>query len=156
MGPLVLGRFFDTIGRRRMITTTYVASGVLLAISAQLFGAGALTATTQTVWWSAIFFLGSAAASSAYLTVSEIFPLEIRAQAIALFFAVAQIVGATGPWLFGRLIGDAAHPDPAALVHGYLLGAAMMIAGGIAEAMWGVQAERASLEDVCPPLSSRG
>jgi MFS family permease len=152
-GPIVLGRFFDTIGRRQMITATYVGSGLLLAVSAQLFGAGSLTATTQTIWWSVIFFLASAAASSAYLTVSEIFPLEIRAQAIAFFFAIAQIVGATGPWLFGHLIGDQSHPDPSALVHGYSFGAAMMIAGGLVAAVWGVAAERTALEEICPPLS---
>ena len=153
LGPLALGRLFDTLGRRRMIATTYVGSGLLLALSAQLFAHGVLTATTQTVCWSAVFFLGSAAASSAYLTVSEIFPLEIRAQAIAFFFAIAQVVGAAGPWLFAALIGDQAHPAPARLVRGYALAALVMIVAGIVEAIYGVEAARRSLEDVAAPLS---
>jgi hypothetical protein len=138
------------IGRRQTITATYV-DRVCCSPSRPSSGAG-FTATT-TIWWSVIFFLASAAASSAYLTVSEIFPLEIRAQAIAFFFAIAQIVGATGPWLFGHLIGDQSHPDPSALVHGYSFGAAMMIAGGLVAAVWGVAAERTALEEICPPLS---
>jgi len=153
LGPLTIGRFFDTIGRRQMITATYVTAGVLLAISGLLFARGALGAWSQAAWWSATFFVGSAAASSAYLTVSEIFPLEIRAQAIALFFALAQLVGASGPWIFGRLIGDLAHPDPARLFYGYLFAAGMMIGGGLVEAAVGVKAERASLESLAAPLS---
>jgi MFS family permease len=152
LGPLTIGRFFDTVGRKRMIAGTYIASGVLLAISGYLFAAGALTATTQTLCWSVIFFLGSAAASSAYLTVSEIFPLEVRAQAIALFFAIAQLVGASGPWIFAAVIGDQAHPDPSRLYHGYLFAAAIMIAAGVIEAVLGVEAAGVSLEDVATPL----
>jgi len=153
LGPLAIGRLFDTLGRKRMIATTYVGSGLLLALSAQLFAHGALTATTQTICWSAVFFLGSAAASSAYLTVSEIFPLEIRAQAIAFFFAIAQLVGASGPWIFAALIGDRADPSPARLVRGYEFAAAMMMVAGVFEAIYGVEAARRSLEDVATPLS---
>src|SRR5262245_13840252 len=156
LGPLTLGRFFDTIGRRQMITATYVVSGVLLAVSGHLFTIGALTARTQALCWSATFFVGSAAASSAYLTVSEIFPLEIRSQALAFFFALAQLVGAAGPSIFGQLIGDVEHPDPARLLYGYLFAAAMMIAGGLTEAVVGVKAERAPLESLAAPLSRAG
>ena len=153
LGPLVIGRLFDTLGRRRMIAGTYVASGLLLVLSAQLFARGVLTATSQTVCWSAVFFVGSAAASSAYLTVSEIFPLEIRAQAIAFFFAIAQVVGAAGPWIFAALIGDQANPSPGRLVRGYEFAALMMMVAGLVEAVYGVEAARRSLEDVATPLS---
>jgi len=152
LGPLTLGRLFDTVGRKRMIAGTYVVAGLLLAATGWLFAAGTLTATTQTLCWSAVFFVGSAAASSAYLTVSEIFPLEIRAQAIALFFSIAQVVGAIGPWLFATLIGDQANPEPARLFHGYLVAAAAMILGGLVEAVLGVEAARVSLEDVATPF----
>jgi MFS family permease len=152
LGPLTIGRFFDTIGRKRMIAGTYVASGVLLALSGHLFAIGALTATTQTICWSIIFFLGSAAASSAYLTVSEIFPFEVRAQAIALFFSIAQVVGATGPWIFAAFIGDEGSPDPTRLFHGYLFAAGMMVTAGLVEAVLGVEAAGVPLEDVATPL----
>jgi MFS family permease len=154
LGPLALGRFFDTVGRRTMIAGTYAGAGVLLAVSAWLFAIGALGPFTQTLLWCVIFFVASAAASSAYLTVSEIFPLEIRAQAIALFFAVAQLVGASGPWIFGRLIGSQEPPDPTGLFYGYLFGACTMGLGALAEACLGVDAERSSLEDVATPLSA--
>jgi MFS family permease len=153
LGPLLLGRLFDTWGRRRMIAITYVAAGLLLAGSASLFAAGVLTATTQTLCWSAVFFVGSAAASSAYLTVSEIFPLEIRAQAIAFFFAIAQLVGAAGPWIFATLLGDQANPSPARLVRGYGLAAGLMVIAGVVQALFGVEAAGRSLEDVAEPLS---
>jgi MFS family permease len=153
LGPLTLGRLFDTLGRKRMISGTYILSGVLLAITGYLFQQHLLTAATQTLLWSVIFFFASSAASSAYLTVSEIFPLELRAQAIAFFFAIAQVFGAMGPLIFGALIGDQRHPDPNRLFHGYLLGAAVMIAGGVVEALVGVNAERTSLEDIAEPLS---
>ncbi len=100
-GPLTIGHFFDTIGRRKMIAGTYILSGLLLAFSAVLFNAGALNALTQTIAWCVIFFFASAGASSAYLTVSEIFPLEVRAKAIAVFFAIAQCFGALGPVIYG-------------------------------------------------------
>jgi MFS family permease len=129
VGPLTIGHLFDTIGRKRMISGTYVLAGVLLAITAWLFDVGALTAVTQTVAWCVIFFFASAGASAAYLTVSEIFPLEVRAKAIAVFFAVAQCFGALGPVVYGALIGDGS--DPGALFGGYLLGAGVMILGGL-------------------------
>jgi len=151
VGPLTIGRLFDTIGRRRMIAGTYILSGVLLAISAMLFQAGVLNAYTQTACWCIIFFFASAGASAAYLTVSEIFPMEIRAQAIALFFAIAQCFGAFGPWFYGKLIGDGS--NHAALTLGYLIGAGVMIVGGLVEVFIGIDAEGKSLEDVANPLS---
>ena len=120
-GPLTIGRLFDTIGRKQMIAGTYILSGALLALTAYLFDRGALTALTQTIAWCVIFFFASAGASAAYLTVSEIFPLEVRAQAIAVFFAIAQCFGAIGPILYGYLIGNGA--DPSKLFVGYLIGA---------------------------------
>lgn len=152
VGPLVLGKLFDTIGRRKLISSTYIISGGLLAISAWTFQAGLLTATTQTVFWCVIFFFASAGASSAYLTVSEIFPLELRGQAIALFFAVAQLFGACMPPLFSALIGDGKSALPLTL--GYLFGAALMIVGGLVAWAIGVDAEGKSLEEIAAPLST--
>jgi MFS family permease len=151
LGPLILGHLFDTVGRKQMISGTYLLSGLLLAVTAYLFKIGALTALTQTIAWCVIFFFASAGASSAYLTVSEIFPLEVRAQAIAVFFAIAQCFGAVGPILYGHLIGNGS--DPGALFVGYLVAAGAMVAGGLVEATLGVRAERTSLEDVASPLS---
>jgi MFS family permease len=151
-GPLILGHLFDTVGRKKMIAGTYILSGVLLAITAALFQAGALTAITQTICWTVIFFFASAGASAAYLTVSEIFPLEVRAKAIAVFFAIAQCFGALGPIIYGHLIGDGTKTGP--LFGGYLLGAGVMILGGIVAAVLGVNAEGKSLEDVALPLSA--
>ena len=154
LGPLVIGHLFDTIGRKPMITATYVISGLLLAITGWLFHAGLLTAQTQTIAWMVIFFIASAAASSAYLTVSEIFPLEIRAFAIAIFYAIGTLAGGVGaPLLFGWMIGTGSKH---CLLVGYLVGAALMIIGGLTEAWLGVRAERRSLESVAAPLSSRG
>ncbi|MEV6925267.1 MFS transporter [Dactylosporangium sp. NPDC051485] len=153
-GPLLLGHLFDTIGRRTMIAGTYILSGVLLAVTAWLFDAGALNAFTQTVAWCVIFFFASAGASSAYLTVSEIFPLEIRAQAIAVFFAIAQCFGALGPIFYGWLIGEG--NDPGKLFIGYLVGAAVMVIGGVVEVVLGVNAEGKALEDVATPLTAVG
>src|SRR4051794_19526864 len=153
VGPLTIGRLFDTVGRRIMITATYIISGVLLAITAFLFQADVLTATTQTIAWCIIFFFASAGASSAYLTVSEIFPQEVRAKAIAVFFAIAQCFGALGPVIYGALIGEGESRGP--LFYGYLLGAGVMILGGIVAAVLGVSAEGKSLEDVATPLSAR-
>ncbi|MEC3916206.1 MFS transporter [Nocardia sp. CDC160] len=152
VGPLTIGHLFDTIGRRRMIAGTYIISGVLLAVSAVLFYAGVLNAITQTACWCVIFFFASAGASSAYLTVSEIFPLEVRAKAIAVFFAIAQCFGALGPVIYGALIGDGSHP--VRLFLGYLLGAAVMIAGGLIAQFLAVDAEGRSLEDIALPLAS--
>src|SRR5207249_6478204 len=120
-----IGHLFDTIGRRKMIAGSYLISGALLTISALLFWAGALTAITQTIAWCIIFFFASAGASAAYLTVSEIFPLEVRAKAIAVFFAIAQCFGSLGSHLYGHLIGDG--KDPNSLYWGYFLGAGAMI-----------------------------
>jgi MFS family permease len=149
-GPLLIGRFFDTVGRRQMIAATYIGSGVLLGITAYLFDAGVLTATTQTLAWCVIFFFASAGASAAYLTVSEIFPLEVRAKAIAVFFAIAQCFGALGPVIYGALIGDGSQPGR--LFLGYLLGAAVMVVGGLITIVFGVAAERRPLEDIARPL----
>ncbi len=154
IGPLALGRFFDTIGRKTMIAGTYIVSGVGLGVSAFLFNAGLLTATTQTIAWCVIFFFASAGASAAYLTVSEIFPLEVRAKAIAVFFAIAQCFGALAPVIYGALIGDGSQPF--ALFLGYLLGALVMIAGGLVAVVFGVAAEGQSLEDVAAPLAAVG
>jgi MFS family permease len=152
IGPLTIGHLFDTIGRRKMISGTYILSGILLAISAVLFNAGALNAVTQTACWCVIFFFASAGASSAYLTVSEIFPVEVRAKAIAVFFAIAQSFGAFGPWLYGELIGDG--HDHFRLFIGYLIGAGVMVAGGLVAIFFGVDAEQKSLEDIAQPLSA--
>ena len=152
-GPFLLGHLFDTVGRKKMISGTYILSGVLLAITAFLFQADALNAVTQTIAWCLIFFFASAGASSAYLTVSEIFPQEVRAKAIAVFFAIAQCFGALGPVIYGALIGEGEHRGP--LFVGYLLGAGVMIIGGLVAAFLGVSAEGKSLEDVATPLSMR-
>jgi len=153
LGPIVLGHLFDTIGRKKMITATYAIAGLLLAASGWLFHAGILTAQTQTIAWMIIFFVASAAASSAYLTVSEIFPLEIRALAIAIFYAFGTLAGGVGaPILFGWIIGTG---SKTALLAGYLVGAALMIIGALVEAWLGVDAERKSLEHVATPLSCK-
>jgi MFS family permease len=152
LGPLLLGRLFDTIGRRPMIAITYALSGLLLALTGALFAAGVLSATTQTAAWTVIFFFASAAASSAYLTVSETFPLEIRALAIAFFYAAGTGIGGVGaPWLFGVLIDTGSRLS---LFGGYLLGASLMLAAGLIALRFGVDAERKSLEAVATPLSA--
>ena len=153
LGPLLLGPLFDTVGRRIMIAGTYCISAILLAISGAAFHAGVLDATTQTVFWCIIFFFASAGASSAYLTVSEIFPLELRAQAIAFFFAISQLAGGVAaPSIFGALIGNASSRGP--LTNGYYLGAAVMFIGGVIAWFFGVNAERKSLEDIATPLTA--
>lgn len=151
VGPLVLGPLFDTLGRKIMISGTYLISGVLLAITAVLFDQGVLTATTQTIAWGVIFFFASAGASAGYLTASELFPMEVRAKAIAVFFAIAQSFGALGPVLFGSLIGDGS--DPTKLFIGYLIGAGVMLVGGVTAIFLAVPAEGKSLEEVTKPLS---
>ncbi len=151
IGPLVLGPLFDTIGRRKMIFGTYAIAGVVLAISAALFSAGVLTAVTQTLFWCVSFFFASAGASSAYLTVSETFPLELRGQAISYFFSIGQAVGAFAPLIFGILVGDGKSRGP--LTAGYYFGAAMMIVGGLIALIFAFDAERKSLEDIADPLS---
>jgi len=129
---------------------TYAASGILLACTGYLFSKGLMSAQTQTIAWTIVFFFASAAASSAYLTASETFPLEIRALAIAFFYAIGTgIGGAAGPWLFGTLIDTGSRSSVAG---GYLLGSVLMIAAALIEWCWGVAAERKSLESVCQPL----
>ncbi|NIZ92156.1 MFS transporter [Kineosporiaceae bacterium B12] len=162
LGPLVLGPLFDAVGRRKMIFATYGGSGFLLLITAFLFNAQVLSAVTQTILWCVIFFFASAGASAAYLTVSEIFPLELRGQAISYFFAISQGVGGVlAPFIFGKLIGDpdelaklATPPPTGPLMWGYIFGAVMMMAGGIIARVIGVDAERKSLEDIATPLSA--
>ncbi|HEV7898249.1 MAG TPA: MFS transporter [Planosporangium sp.] len=152
LGPLLLGRLFDTWGRKPMIAGTYLLSGAILAVSGYLFWIGALTALTQTILWCVVFFVASAGASSAYLTVSEIFPIELRAQAISFFFAIAQVIGGVvAPWVFARLIGDAKDPTP--LFYGYLVGAGLMAVGGLVALFYAVPAHGRSLEHVAKPLS---
>ena len=151
LGPVLLGRLFDSKGRRPMIAVTYIASGVLLAGTGYLFAQDLISAETQTLCWMTIFFFASPAASSAYLTVSETFPLEIRALAIAFFYAVGTgIGGIIGPWLFGALIDTGARDSVFA---GYLMGAALMILAGLVAWRWGVAAERKPLEAVARPLT---
>jgi MFS family permease len=151
LGPLMLGRFFDTHGRRLMIALTYIVSGVLLALTGLLFLRNLIDETTQTLCWMVIFFFASAAASSAYLTVSETFPLEIRALAIAFFYAVGTGVGGVAaPWLFGVLIETGSRTS---VFGGYLVGASLMILAGAVAWRWGVNAERKPLESVARPLT---
>ncbi|CAN7198253.1 MFS transporter [Trinickia sp. LjRoot230] len=152
LGPLVLGRAFDTLGRRTMIAFTYAISGVLLIGSGYLFERQWLDVVQQTAAWMVIFFFASAAASSAYLTVSESFPLEIRALAIAIFYALGTgIGGVAGPALFGYLIDT---HERSAVFEGYLVGSGLMLAAALVAAIWGVDAERKSLEHVALPLSA--
>jgi MFS family permease len=154
LGPLLLGPLFDAIGRRTMIGATYTVSALLLVAAGALFDNGLLTATAQTAAWSIIFFFASAAASAAYLTVSEVFPLEMRALAIAVFYAVGTAAGGLlAPWLFGALIGTGSR---AAVFAGYLFAAALMLAAALIEWRFGVDAERRSLEEVARPLSADG
>jgi len=153
LGPLVLGPLFDRVGRRRMIAFTYVAAGLGLAATGWAFMQGWLDARTQTLCWSAVFFLASAAASSAYLTVSEIFPLEMRALSISLFYAVGTgIGGMAGPALFGVLVESG---RPAAIAAGYVMAGTLVIAGGLIALKYGVNAERRPLEEIAPPLTAR-
>ena len=152
LGPMTIGRLFDTVGRRKMISFTYIISGVLLTITGAMFAMGLLNAVTQTICWSIIFFFASAGASSAYLTVSEIFPLETRALAIAFFYAIGTAAGgALAPYIFGLLIQS----DKAVNVfYGDLFGAVLMAAAGVIAIFFGINAERQSLESVARPLSS--
>jgi MFS family permease len=151
LGPILLGRLFDTIGRKIMISLTYALSGLLLAATGYLFSQGLVSAEGQTIAWMAIFFFASAAASSAYLTVSETFPIEIRALAIAFFYAIGTgIGGVAGPLLFGVLIDTGSRDSVFA---GYLLGAALMIIGAIVQSRWGIAAEGKSLEAIARPLA---
>jgi MFS family permease len=152
LGPWTLGRLFDTWGRRQMIALTYGLSGALLAVTGWLFVQGALNAVTQTIAWSIIFFFASAGASSAYLTVSEIFPLELRAMAIAFVYAIGTLVGgALAPTIFAALIGTGKAEN---VFYGYLLGAALMLVTVPVVGAFGVAAEQKSLESIATPLSA--
>jgi len=152
-GPLLLGPLFDTLGRKPMIVATYALSGVLLALSGALFFVGALDAAGQTAAWTIVFFFASAAASAAYLTVGESFPLELRALAIALFYAFGTLLGGVGgPLLFGLLIGSGSR---GAILAGYLFGAALMVAAAVVERVLGFAAERRPLEELALPLAAR-
>jgi MFS family permease len=153
LGPLLLGRLFDTIGRKPMIAGTYLASGLMLLLTAYLFHQGSLDATTMTACWCGVLFLASAGASSAYLTVSEVFPMETRALAIAFFYAVGTAAGGiSGPLLFSSLVGTGKVSDT---VVAFTVGAALMIAAGLVEIALGVKAERQSLEDIARPLTAQ-
>ncbi|WP_078840576.1 MFS transporter [Streptomyces antioxidans] len=153
LGPLLLSRLFDTVGRRPMISGTYILSGALLFITAWLFGSGWLNATTMTACWCAVLFFASAGASSAYLTVSEVFPMETRALAIAFFYAVGTAAGGiSGPLIFSDLTASGVVADT---VLAFCIGASLMVAAGLAAVFFAVPAERRSLEDVAEPLSAR-
>jgi MFS family permease len=151
LGPLLLGRLFDTVGRKPMISLTYGISGSLLWSTGYLFWTGSLTLTSHMLWWSSIFFFASAGASAAYLTVSEIFPMEIRAMAIDFFFIVAQGAGVAAPWLYGMLIETSA----TSVFYGYLVAGGMMLLGAAIELWLGINAEGQSLEQLATPLSAR-
>lgn len=152
LGPLILGRFFDTLGRRLMISFTYAMSGLLLTATGYLFWQDLLTAAQLTACWSVVFFFASAAASSAYLTVGETFPVEMRALAIAAFYAVGTgMGGVAGPWLFGILIDTGSRGS---VFLGYLFGAGLMIAAAVIAAFFAVRAERLALESVARPLNA--
>ena len=152
IGPMVLGHFFDTVGRRPMIAGTFAISALTLIVTGYFFDRGALTATSQTVLWSVMFFFASSAASSAYLTVSEIFPLEVRALAIAIIYSVGTAFGGVAaPWFFGTLIDTGSR---GALYFGYLVAALLMLVAAGFELKYGIAAERAGLEDIAKPLSA--
>ncbi|WP_433516624.1 MFS transporter [Nonomuraea sp. CA-143628] len=152
LGPLLLGRLFDTVGRIPMISATYIGSGLLLLGTAWLFNQGMLTAVTLTACWSVVLFVASAGASSAYLTVSEIFPMETRAMAIAFFFAIGTAAGGiAGPLVFAHLV-ETGVPGDTALA--FSIGAIIMIAAGLVELFLGVKAERKGLEEIATPLTA--
>ena len=151
LGPILLGPLFDRIGRRPLIGSTFIFGGVLAVVTGWLFQADALSVVWQTVMWVAIFFFASAGASAGYLTVSETFPLEIRAMVIAFFYAIGTgVSGIVGPWLFGRLISSEQRIE---VFWGYAAAGVVMVAAGIIHASMGVRAEQAALEDVAAPLS---
>jgi MFS family permease len=152
IGPLLLGPLFDSLGRKPMIAGTYILSGLLLLVTAWLFDAGDLNAVTMTACWSAVLFFASAGASSAYLTVSEVFPMETRALAIAFFYAIGTAAGGiTGPLLFSSLVGTGKVSDT---VIAFVTGASLMILAGLVEVFLGVRAERKGLEEIARPLTA--
>ena len=151
LGPLLLGHLFDRWGRKLMIGSTYAIAGILLALTGLLFKQGVLDAESQTALWTVIFFFASAAASAAYLTIGECFPLETRAMSIALFYAIGTGVGGVAaPAVFGALIGSGSRLE---ILWGYLFGGGLMLIAALAELVLGVKAERRPLEEVAPPLS---
>ncbi len=152
LGPLLLGHLFDTVGRRPMLALTYILSGLMLAVTGYGFALGWFNATTQTLAWAAIFFVASSAASAAYLTASELFPLEIRAMAIALFYAFGTALGGVAaPLAFGRLIGSG---HPWSICAGYGFAGTLMLVAGILAAFLAEPAEGKSLEELSKPLSA--
>eukprot|EP01102_Stenamoeba_stenopodia_P003118 TRINITY_DN13048_c0_g1_i1.p1 TRINITY_DN13048_c0_g1~~TRINITY_DN13048_c0_g1_i1.p1 ORF type:complete len:517 (+),score=97.00 TRINITY_DN13048_c0_g1_i1:97-1647(+) len=151
LGAVTIGRFFDTIGRKKMICFTYTMSGLLLLVTGVLFEQGVLNKYTQTLCWSIVFFFSSAGASSAYLTISEIFPLEVRALAIALFYSIGAIGGMIGPVLLGYLISS---NSPVQVLGGYAIAAVLMFLASFIELIWGIDAEGKSLEEIAAPLSA--
>ena len=154
LGPVVLGRLFDTYGRRLMITVTYALSGLLLLAVGAAFERDLLSAAAQTVGWMIVFFVASPAASSAYLTVSETFPLEVRALTIATFYAIGTgLGGVAAPVVFGKLIESGSRQS---IFGGYVFAALLMFAAAIVAARYAVNAERKSLEQVATPLSAVG
>ena len=154
LGPIALGSFFDIVGRRQMIVSSYTLSALILILTGWLFAHGMLSSASQTTLWTVMFFFASPAASSAYLTVSEIFPLEMRALAIAIFYSAGTAVGGiAAPWLFGRLIDSGSRIE---LLYGYALAGTLMLFAAAMEVMCGVAAERKSLEKIAAPLSSAG
>jgi MFS family permease len=154
LGPVLIGHLFDSVGREKMIALTYALSGILLATTGFLFANNVLTAVTQTICWTAIFFIASSAASAAYLTVSEVFPLEVRAMAISIFYAIGTLIGGVAaPSLFGALIQTGSRTN---LLWGYVGAAALMVLAAVTELSLGVAAERQSLEKISKPLSAEG
>jgi MFS family permease len=151
VGPWVLGPLFDTVGRKIMISSTYIVSGAVLLLTAWLFNNGSLSALTLTICWSICFFFASAGASAAYLTVSEIFPMETRAMAIALFYAIGTGIAIAAPWTFGKLIETGSIRDVAIA---FVIGGAIMIVGGVVEILLGVEAAGKSLEAVARPINA--
>jgi MFS family permease len=151
VGPWVLGPLFDSIGRKVMISSTYIVSGAILLVTAWLFHQGSLSATTLTICWSICFFFASAGASAAYLTVSEIFPMETRAMAIALFYAAGTGIAIAAPWTFGKLIQTGSVGN---VTLAFVIGGAIMIVGGVVEILLGVEAARKPLEAVARPINA--
>jgi MFS family permease len=151
LGPWLLGPLFDTVGRKIMISSTYILAGIVLLVTAWLFHSGALSATTMTVCWSITFFFASAGASAAYLTVSEIFPMETRAMAIALFYACGTGVAIAAPWTFGKLIETDSVGN---VTLAFVIGGVVMAIGGVVEILLGVEAARKPLEAVAKPLTA--
>jgi MFS family permease len=148
----LLGPLFDTVGRRAMVLWSYAGAGIILAVTGVLFYADAVGAVALTLLWCATFFLASAGAGASYVVASEVFPVEVRAGALSFFYVVAQVLGATGPLIYAALIGEGTDREP--MLYGYLIAAVLMVAGGVVTWMFGVDAERRSLEDVATPLSA--